>query len=153
MTAEAQASRAAARAPSGARRRRVPLETFVHLVWLVFLGFQPIFDPTAGGRDVLVIVGIVAVFLPVYFWTWSRPSGRAALPGIAMLGVMGAVLPPINSGATTSSFTPPPLRAPNCGRAKPSASSPCSWGSRSSVRGRRASRGLTWSRCTRPPSC
>ena len=101
MTAEAHAARAAARAPSGARRRRVPLEAFVHLVWLLFLGFQPIFDPTAGVRDALVIVGIVAVFLPVYFWTWSRPPGRAALPGIAVLGVMGALLPAVNSGATT----------------------------------------------------
>lgn len=86
-------------APRGARRR-VPVDTYVHLVWLVFLAFQPIFDPGAGLRDVLIIGAILAVFLPVYFWTWSRP-GRAALPGIVVLGVMGALLPAINSGATT----------------------------------------------------
>lgn len=100
MTAVPPSAPAAAAPYAGRGRRRVPLEGYVHLVWLVFLGFQPLFDPTAGAWDVVYIVGILAVFFPVYFWTGLRP-GRAALPGIVVLGLMGAVLPAVNSGATT----------------------------------------------------
>jgi two-component system sensor histidine kinase DesK len=85
---------------AGRGRRRVPTEGYVHLVWLVFLGFQPLFDPTADAWDVVYVVGILILFFPVYFWTWSRRGG-SSLPGIAVLGLMGAVLPAVNSGATT----------------------------------------------------
>lgn len=100
MTARSPSAPAAAASPTGRGRRRLPLDIYVHLVWLVFLGFQPLFDPGSAARDVLIILAILAVFLPIYFWTWSRP-GRAALPGIVVLGLMGAVLPAVNSGATT----------------------------------------------------
>lgn len=85
--------------PVGRVRRRADVEIYVHLVWLAFLVFQPVFDPTSDARDWWAVVAMVAVFLPVYFWTWSR-RGRAALPGIATLAAMGAVLPTVNSGAS-----------------------------------------------------
>ena len=85
--------------PTGRARRRRDPEIYVHLVWLAFLVFQPVFDPTSGARDWWAVAAMVAFFLPVYFWTWSR-SGRAAVPGIAVLAAMGAVLPAVNSGAS-----------------------------------------------------
>lgn len=47
-----------------------------------------------------MIVAILVAFLPVDFWTWSC-SGRAALSGIVVLGLLGARLPAVNFGATT----------------------------------------------------
>jgi len=84
---------------AGRAKRRLEVEAYVHLVWLSFLVFQPIFDPSAGARDWWAVAAMVAVFLPVYFWTWSRP-GSAAWPGIVALAAMGAVLPNVNSGAS-----------------------------------------------------
>ncbi len=100
MASASTAASAAAAPPTGDARRRLPPDAYFQLVWLIFLGFQPMFDPGPGARDGLVIAAVVVVFVPLYFWTLTRP-GRAALPGIVAMGAMGALVPMVNAGATT----------------------------------------------------
>lgn len=70
-----------------------------HLIWLVFLLFQPLFDPGTTAASWAFIPLVSAAFLPVYFWTWSQRGGEA-LPGIAILAAMGVLGAMVNTGAS-----------------------------------------------------
>lgn len=96
-----------------ARRRSilgVPASEAPWLLYLGFLAFQPLFDPTSTGRDWLWIALLIAVFLPVYGWTHrvlgTRPwLWRGGVPG-AVVGIAGMVLlavvgSAVNSGSAT----------------------------------------------------
>lgn len=94
----------AARRPSWRRvlrwgPRRIGWEEIVHLVWLSFLVFQPLFDPDATAASWAAVALAVLAFLPVYFWTWSQ-RGTNVLPGIVVLALMGALGPQVNTGAS-----------------------------------------------------
>lgn len=78
--------------------RRIGWEETVHLVWLSYLVFQPMFDPTATAASWAFVALAVIAFLPVYFWTWSQ-RGTDALPGIAVLAAMGVLGVQFNAGA------------------------------------------------------
>ena len=79
--------------------RKLGWEPYIYLVYLVFLAFQPIFDPERSLRDLGVIVLLLAVFLPVYFWTFFQ-RGRRALWGIGTMALLGAVGMLFNSGGS-----------------------------------------------------
>lgn len=79
--------------------RRITLEEGVHLVWLVFLVFQPLFDQDATARSWAFVGVAVLAFLPVYFWTWSQ-RGTDTLPGIVVLACMGVLGAQVNTGAS-----------------------------------------------------
>ncbi len=78
--------------------RKISWEESVHLIWLSFLIFQPIFDPNATAASWAFVAGAIAVFVPVYFWTWSQ-RGTKALPGIIVLALMGVLGVQVNTGA------------------------------------------------------
>lgn len=78
--------------------RPIGWEEIVHLVWLSFLVFQPLFDPATTSASWVYAGLAVALFLPVYFWTWSQ-RGTDALPGIAILALMGVLGVTVNTGA------------------------------------------------------
>jgi len=78
--------------------RPITWEDAVHLIWLSALVFQPLFDPATTSASWLYVGLAVLAFLPVYFWTWSQ-RGSDALPGIAVLAVMGVLGVTINTGA------------------------------------------------------
>lgn len=83
-----------------------------YLAYLVFLVFQPIFDPSTTLADWLAIPLMVAVFIPLYLWTFARCGDEpflwdrarrvpGAVAGIAGMCALGLVCIPVNSGATT----------------------------------------------------
>jgi two-component system, NarL family, sensor histidine kinase DesK len=78
--------------------RRITWEEVVHLIWLSFLVFQPLFDPAATSAAWGFVGLAVLAFLPVYFWTWSQ-RGTDAAPGIAVLAIMGVLGVTVNGGA------------------------------------------------------
>ncbi len=91
-------------------RRNGGNRPWMYLFYLVFLGFEPIFDPTTTVWDWLAIVPMVAVFVPIYAWTfynadrrpylWSRERGvPGALAGIGAMAALGLICTPLNSGA------------------------------------------------------
>jgi two-component system, NarL family, sensor histidine kinase DesK len=82
--------------------RHIGWEPYVHLVWLSYLVVQPIFDPGAGLLDWLLILLMLAAFLPVYFWTWTyeQRRGRGGLWGVAGMALLGLVFTPLNSGSS-----------------------------------------------------
>jgi two-component system, NarL family, sensor histidine kinase DesK len=73
-------------------------EVYIHLIWLCFLVFQPLFDPNSSLADWLVIAGLIAAFLPLYFWSWVK-EGRQAAWGIGLLTLLGLLGAPYNSGS------------------------------------------------------
>jgi two-component system sensor histidine kinase DesK len=73
-------------------------EVYVHLIWLVFLLFQPSFNPETTARDWLATVGLILLALPLYFWSWVK-EGKQALWGIVLLALLGPLSAPINSGS------------------------------------------------------
>ena len=79
--------------------RKIGWEPYFYLVYLVFLVFQPVFDPERSLWDIVVIVVMLAVFLPVYFWTF-RQCGPKVLWGLAVMALLGAVGLWFNSGAS-----------------------------------------------------
>lgn len=78
--------------------RPITWEAVVHLIWLSFLVFQPLFDPAATSASWLFAAFAVLAFLPVYFWTWSQ-HGTAAVPGIVVLALMGVLGVTVNTGS------------------------------------------------------
>lgn len=76
---------------------------WMRYVWLVYLGtlfFQPAFYPTAGPLAWVEVVGLIAVFLPLYFAGHRAADDRQLLlivGAMAALGVAGSL---INSGAS-----------------------------------------------------
>lgn len=79
--------------------KEIGWEPYAHLVWLVFLLFQPLSDPTWTRLDWLYTVLMVALFLPVYLWTW-RQQGRRVLLGIVGMSLLGLLFVYLNSGAS-----------------------------------------------------
>lgn len=82
--------------------RHIGWEPYIHLVWLSYLVVQPLFDPGAGLLDWLLILLMLAAFLPVYFWTWTyeQQRGRGGLWGVAGMALLGLVFTPVNSGSS-----------------------------------------------------
>lgn len=82
--------------------RHIGWEPYVHLAWLSYLVIQPIFDPTSGVSDWLLIVVMLAAFLPVYFWTCTheRRRERRGLRGVLGMALLGLVFAPVNSGSS-----------------------------------------------------
>ena len=79
--------------------KKLGWEPYIYLVYLSFLFFQPLYEP--GGVLDWVLIGLmIALFLPVYFWTWRTP-GRRALWGVAGMTLLGTVFTPLNSGASS----------------------------------------------------
>ncbi len=72
-------------------------------VWLVYLGalfYQPLFDPSTGALDWLVVAVLIALFLPMYAATFRARDDRQILliiAGMSALAVAGSLL---NSGAS-----------------------------------------------------
>ena len=56
--------------------RKIGWEPYFYLVYLVFLIFQPVFDPERGLLDLVVVGLMLAIFLPVYFWTFGNVDRR-----------------------------------------------------------------------------
>jgi two-component system sensor histidine kinase DesK len=70
----------------------------LYLIYLVYLFFPPVFDPSAGFRDWLAVGLMIVVFLPLYYRGYWLPN-RASLINawlIALLGIIGCL---INTGA------------------------------------------------------
>jgi two-component system sensor histidine kinase DesK len=71
-------------------------------VWLVFLAFflvKPILEPNTTGRDWLITIVALAVFLFIYFRTfWVGPPWNYVL--ISTMAIMGLVLGHRNEGAS-----------------------------------------------------
>jgi two-component system sensor histidine kinase DesK len=78
---------------------KIGWETYLHLVWLVFLLFQPFFDPSWTRLGWAYTALMVALFLPVYFWTWTQ-KGHRMLWGVAGMALLGAVFVHLNSGSS-----------------------------------------------------
>ena len=94
------------------RQRHAPRSSAVYLVYLLFLFFQPLFDPSTVAGTWIATGVMTVVFLPVYLWTfprctaqpylWSRERRRpGAVLGIIAMVAIGVASIPINSGATT----------------------------------------------------
>ncbi len=83
--------------------RHLGWEPYLHLLWLSYLVLQPIFDPAAGFFDWLLIGGMLAAFLPLYFWTYTheRRGDRRGLWGVAGMALLGTVFAPLNSGSSS----------------------------------------------------
>ena len=76
---------------------------WMRYVWLVYLGtllFQPIFDPTAGPFDWAVVVGLIAVFVPLYFASFRPADDRHLLQLVAAMAALGLAGSLLNSGAS-----------------------------------------------------
>lgn len=76
---------------------------WMRYVWLVYLGtllFQPAFDPTAGPLDWAVVVGLIAVFLPLYFAGFRAADDRRLLQVVAAMAALGVAGSLLNSGAS-----------------------------------------------------
>jgi two-component system sensor histidine kinase DesK len=76
---------------------------WMRYVWLVYLGtlfFQPAFDPTAGPIDWAVAVGLIAVFLPLYFAGFRAADDRRLLQVVAAMAGLGIAGSFLNSGAS-----------------------------------------------------
>lgn len=69
-------------------------------LWLIYLGvilFQPVSDPDAGAADWLVVAAVVGAFVPVYVVAEQRPEFiRWCLMATILIGLAAA---PFNSGA------------------------------------------------------
>src|SRR5690625_4154167 len=80
--------------------RNLGIEPYVYLIWLVFLVFQPIFDPTTTWLDWAIIPVVIAVFMPFYLnaWTGSRRTRLISIIGMCVLGMLTV---PVNSGAAS----------------------------------------------------
>ena len=94
------------------RQRYSQRSSAVYLVYLLFLFFQPLFDPSTVAATWIATGVMTVVFLPVYLWTfprctsqpylWSRERRRpGAVLGIIAMVAIGVASIPINSGATT----------------------------------------------------
>lgn len=78
---------------------RIGWEPYVYLVFLGFLGFQPLYDPTFGPLEWTLTLALVAVFLPVYLTNFTR-RGRGALVGTGVIALLGFFGMFVNSGSS-----------------------------------------------------
>jgi len=81
--------------------QRINWEILFNLFYLGFLFFQPLFDPGWDWRNWLATAALIGLFLPLYFWAFTRQGRRLlwATAGMIVLGVLGLVFP-FNTGAT-----------------------------------------------------
>jgi two-component system, NarL family, sensor histidine kinase DesK len=84
--------------------KRITWEVYINLVWLVFLVYQPLFDDSSSYRDWLLIVLIIACFIPLYLWTVAqsrqRRISRVKVGLVSLLG-LGLVFTPFNPGSSS----------------------------------------------------
>jgi two-component system, NarL family, sensor histidine kinase DesK len=84
--------------------KKLSWEVYINLVWLVFLVYQPLFDDSSSYRDWLLIVLIIACFIPLYLWTVAqsrqRRVSRVKVGLVSLLG-LGLVFTPFNPGASS----------------------------------------------------
>ncbi|WP_199433222.1 sensor histidine kinase [Qaidamihabitans albus] len=74
------------------------VSNLVHLVYLVFPAFQPLFDPDAGWPDWLLVAGIIGTFVPLYVLAMRRPAWSRWLCTVPAT-VIGVAATPFNAGA------------------------------------------------------
>lgn len=79
--------------------KKIGWPPYIYLIYLVFLFFQPFFDPEGGWQDFILIAALIVAFIPMYFWTGAQRTWRAfiGLAGICSLGFLAMF---VNSGAT-----------------------------------------------------
>jgi len=76
---------------------------WMRFLWLVYLGsllFQPAFNPTAGLFDWAVVVGLIVIFLPLYFASFHPADDRRLLLLVAAMAALGVAGSLLNSGAS-----------------------------------------------------
>jgi len=76
---------------------------WMRYVWLIYLGtlfFQPAFDPTTRPLDWAVVVGLIGVFLPLYFACFRATDDRQILMIVGAMATLGVVGSLLNSGAS-----------------------------------------------------
>ncbi|CAN5874664.1 sensor histidine kinase [soil metagenome] len=79
--------------------KKLGWEPDFYLVYLIFLFFQPLFDPERGWLDLGVIVLLLVLFFPAYFWTFG-PRRSRVLWSIGVLALLGALGMGFNSGSS-----------------------------------------------------
>lgn len=79
---------------------RLGWEAYLHLTWLAFLFFQPIFDPGSDGRTWLLAGLLLLGFLPLYFWGFFSPRHHVPWT-VAAMALFGLAFTAHNSGAAT----------------------------------------------------
>lgn len=80
-----------------ASRRRGWLE-HIHLIWLLGMFWQAVYDPGFGWLNVLVTLGGLAIFLTLYLLAHTRPFAQPQrLRNIGILAVLGLLSAPFNS--------------------------------------------------------
>lgn len=79
--------------------KKIAWEPYVYLVYLVFLFFQPLFNPERSWLDFVFIGILLAVFLPVYFWGCQQKGTKLYL-AIALMVLLGFAGLFVNSGAS-----------------------------------------------------
>ncbi len=79
--------------------KNIGWEPYVYLVYLAFLFFQPSFDPERSWLDIVIVLGLTAIFLPIYFATYLDRGNRLKyyIGAMTFLGVLGMYL---NSGSS-----------------------------------------------------
>lgn len=81
-------------------RPQLGWEAYLHLSWLSFLFFQPIFDPGNDGWGWLGAALLLLGFLPLYFWGLLSPA-RYVPWTVAAMALFGLAFTSQNSGAAT----------------------------------------------------
>ena len=79
--------------------KHIGWQPYVYLIYLVFLFFQPFFNPDSPWWEFPVIALLIFFFIPIYFWTGSQRGTRGllGLAAICLLGILGMT---VNSGST-----------------------------------------------------
>jgi two-component system sensor histidine kinase DesK len=83
------------------RLRKIDWKPYLSLIYLGFLGIQPIYDPDFGLKEILATLSMVALFVPVFFWGLRQKDRRLlwAIAAMTLLGVAGMGLT-LNTGAS-----------------------------------------------------
>ncbi|MCA9838098.1 MAG: sensor histidine kinase [Trueperaceae bacterium] len=79
--------------------RRIGWQPYIYLIYLVFLFFQPFFNPDSRWWEFPVIGVLILLFIPLYFWTGSQRGSRGLL-GLAAICLLGILGMQVNSGST-----------------------------------------------------
>ncbi len=78
--------------------KRVNWLRHINLLYLVYLFFQPAFNPGATALAWAVLGAALALFLVIYFWS-VRQRGRKLLWGMSLMAALGLAYAPFNVGA------------------------------------------------------
>lgn len=89
---------------TGARSRGVlpswlPTIGLMHLVWLTYLGFQPVQDPSSGLFDWAVVVVAILIYLPIHVTSY-HPSGTLRRRALVATVVLGVLVSLVNASGT-----------------------------------------------------